>query len=220
MRIDNERLVAHSQRTDASHQSVLRWEREVGAGINLAARDWHSTNEAMLWDPTITKSQRCVLAVGSDAANRKLLHEEQLLVCVCACCYALYDKEEGCNTLHLDDQEFWGDCYKVVGHTAGHCHASVLKSLKSIGVPTWVDQQDKFSKIANLKADGSLDSWKGSAPQHWTVYCATTDAGSDEAKMREYGNWITHVIPFVLWWDNACWHHQVHMRVLKQLLVL
>ena len=113
----------------------------------------------------------------------------------------------------IDQQEYWGDIYKVDGHTAAHCHANVLKSLESIGVPHWLKQQEKFKEIAELNPDGSLKKWKSSPPKHWTIFAATTDAGGDAQKTRDMGNWMTSIIPFVLWFENACALHQVHALI-------
>jgi hypothetical protein len=73
----------------------------------------------------------------------------------------------------------------VDGHTAAHTHALTLKQMRSLNVPTWVDQERKMKEICNMNDDGTVKEYKsGQSAQHIQFYCCTTDSGSDEKRVH------------------------------------
>ena len=55
-------------------------------------------------------------------------------------------------------------------------------------------------------------------PHHWVIYAATTDAGSDETVVKDYMAWLLAVVPWALFFQVACWLHQIHL-IMKTLLI-
>ena len=63
-------------------------------------------------------------------------------------------------------------------------------------MPTWNDQEKLFGELAEREQDGSFQEWKATlgdcgdwpGPRWWSIYCVTTDAGSDEMKVRDFAN--------------------------------
>ncbi len=162
-------------------------------------------------------SMVCVCVPRSDATNRKLLHKEQLQVTVCETLYSTVDAETGDRT--TDSAEWWSDVLLVEGHAAKDCHGRVLKQLENIGVEHWIKLDAQFQALGKFDEHGDFTGWKADAdiPQHWCIFCTTTDEGSDEKKVRDYGEWVTRQMPWVLFFQMCCLLHQVHL-IFKQLV--
>ncbi len=212
--------VGTSQYTDVSGQTVARWNHKTAATLDVASQDWHAEHLAALQNPAANKKGRqwAIFSPRSDATNRKLVHKEQLQVLVCGSRFSLIDPSAPRDNNRVEDrQEHWADTLPVKGHTASATKGLILKQLKSIGVPTWEDQDELYKKLGKFKEDGTFDGWKEGKPTWRTIYCTTTDEGSDERKVRDDMGYVLASLCFCLFFELMCLLHRYHL-ICKALL--
>ncbi len=212
-----------SSHTDVSHQSVLRWERKVGACLIVSCREWYQEMECLLRDPPNLRLASLPTNWGihsprMDGTNRKLVHKEQLQVLVVDSKYSVLDKS---GVRITERQENYADVLPIDGHTAAHTHALTLKQLEGLGAPHWRDMVKLDHELANVAEDGSFVAWKGgTAPNFIEFFCCSTDNGSDEKKVRDIADFELAPVPFVFWFELACLLHQYHLLAKALLLGL
>ncbi len=110
-------------------------------------------------------------------------------------------------------QESWSNTLPIKGHDAHSTKSLVLKQLSSIGVPTWEYQSELFASLGKFKEDHTFSHWQGSKPTWWSIYCCSTDDGSNERKVRDDMQYVLAPIPFCLFFGLMCLLHQYHIIV-------
>ena len=122
-----------SQRTDASHQTVIRWQRTASAALTVESKEWYATQEAALDDHKSDEHERWRWgnhSVRADATNKKVVHNESLEVCVAASDYNHFDYNT-CQRYSTDRRELYADCLIQTGKTAARTLAAVQKQVSS-----------------------------------------------------------------------------------------
>ena len=108
-------------------------------------------------------------------------------------------------------EEMWGDVLIVKGKSAAATHGLVTKQLASTGSPTWQSEVKWYGENCNLNSSKDFESMKPGVPrpQYWSIWCLTSDAGSDVQALRDHVLWTLACIPWVLAWEFKCSLHQV-----------
>ena len=207
-----------SQSTDASCQSVIRWERKASAAVTCKSKAFCTHHEEHLKTQT-PKLQWACHSVRCDGTNKKIIHQESLQVCVVASTYSHWDTDQGCRYKSATVETF-ADCLKQTGKSASHCYAVCKKQVENIGCPTWEEVMTWHNDFCQF--DETTRAYKGlkpgcSAPTSRPVFCMTTDNGSDERATRDQIDYLLALYPFVYFWEWACALHQLHL-IVKSLL--
>ena len=196
--------MAASQHTDASHQTVIRWERRTAGAMLSESRKWYSHYETALKSevPTLQWANHCV---RMDATNKRVLHKQSLVVCAVRSSYRLPNEK-------TETREIYSDVLFQSGHSAAHALGHARKQMSNTGCPTWADALELYNAHVIYDKDGIFTQWKLDSKLNCrSVYAFTTDAGPDERACRDKIAYMVAQCPGIYFYELNCTQHQLHL---------
>jgi hypothetical protein len=187
---------------DVSPQTVLKAEREAGAALRCSLRSYIKSEEsaaASVYGKTIS----CV-AFSSDATNSGVWQHSKLQACVVKAAYfQVRDLQPGRRFLEcVSIKEGWSDLGVVLYSTTAGTHSLLLKQLRSVGCPTWLD------KVGN--GDGAMIRW----------FFYVSDGGPDQVGFAKHLIQQTSNRVQILAVVSRCYMHMLQLMFRSGLAVL
>ena len=183
---------------DVSHVTLSTWEQKCSAALLLEARQYFETVAENMGD--ITASGGFAFAmhkISGDATNSKVFQQSkvQCLGVISRHYYAASGMAsvEGVEADHLS---VWPDLQVVEDGTGAGCMAMVEKQMAACGCP----------------------SWEAAQPSTASVWCCTSDAGTDQKMLRKLVlNQLSRLNLANYFFRIGCLMHQVRLIISKQL---
>ena len=211
--------VATNFETDASGQSVIRYEHKTAGCLTVSSNDYYQSNECELLREDSNDWQWGIFTTRTDATNKTIVHQEKLQVTVSK---AKCNLVTGSGDRKTTQTENFADCLYVREGTGAATHGLVLKQMRSLGSPDWEQEWCKYKEVAHTDETGKFLGMKDGRqkPKYYKWFVNATDAGPDEKSLRQYVLWRLFLIPWCLGLSFDCHFHQLHIIEKNLLLVL
>jgi hypothetical protein len=183
---------------DVSHVTLSTWEQRCAAALMLEARLYFKTAATNMCDFIAAGGFAFAIhRISGDATNSKVFKQSKVQCLeVNARHYFAADTVASVEDVEADPVSVWPDLQIVEDGTGAGCLAMVEKQIAACGCP----------------------SWKVAQPSTASVWCYTSDAGTDQKMFRRLV--LSQLAQLNLpnyFFSIDCLMHQVHLIICRQL---
>ena len=183
---------------DVSHVTLSTWEQKCAAALLFEARQYFQTAAENMGDITAAGGFAFAMhRVSGDATNSKVFKQSKVQCLeVTSRHYFAAAEVASVEGVEADHLSVWPDLQIVEDGTGSGCFAMVEKQMAACGCP----------------------SWKAAHPSTASVWCYTSDAGTDQKMFRKLVlNELSQLNLANYFFSTDCLMHQVHIIISKQL---
>jgi len=183
---------------DVSHVTLSTWEQRCAAALMLEARLYFQTAATNMGDIIAAGGFAFAIhRVSGDATNSKVFKQSKVQCLeVNARHYFAANAAASSEDVEVEHLSVWPDLQIVEDGTGAGCLAMVEKQIAACGCP----------------------SWRAAQPSTASVWCYTSDAGTDQKMFRRLVlNQLAQQNLANYFFSIDCLMHQVHLIICRQL---